>query len=63
MATSDNIRFGRGRHRKVKKPIEDPIKEALRPSGAPPPQWMTDRSLLPKTPPGNARSRDDDASR
>lgn len=63
MATSDNIRYGRGRFRRLKKPVEDPIKEALRPSDAPPPQWMTDRSLLPKKPPGSARSRDDDASR
>lgn len=48
---SDNIRYGRGRFRRLKKPVDDPIKEALRPSNAPPPAWMGDRSLLPKKPP------------
>lgn len=51
MATSDNLRFGKGRFRKLKKPVEDPIKAACEPTNAPPPQWMSDKTLLPKRPP------------
>lgn len=32
-------------------PLDDPIKEACQPTDAPPPQWMTDKNLLPKKPP------------
>jgi hypothetical protein len=63
MATTDNIRFGRGRQRRPKAPTEDPIKDALQPSNAPPPAWMSDRSLLPKAPPKRLKKDDPDAPR
>lgn len=55
-AKTDNIRFGRGkRQHRIERAPEDPIEEAARPSNAPPPAWMADKNLLPKSPPRKRR--------